>query len=137
MANSFTTTSFTSTSFTTGAVAPGGVEIVGTHAKQRLQRPEQLIPVEFTFQLLAGIFSAIEFRLLRIGDKLNPFGFYTDALRESFVLPLTEMRSKLKSVARHALVDILESTLSDALDDPLWCFKFLNDKIKRFKNGSE
>lgn len=115
-------------------VAPGaGVQITGTHARQKLRRPQQLIPVEYTFQLLAGIFNTIEFRLLRISNKLNPLGFYSDNLRQSFVLPLTEMRSKLKAALKYALEDIIESDLFDEINlkDR---FRYLLDKIRR-KDG--
>ena len=114
-----------------------GINITGRHAIQQTakRRRTKLIHVEFSFWLISSLIQRI--KLLQFGSKLHPLGIYTDKLRESFVLPLTELRQKLKPLTKQALEELLESLVDDALNDPTWRFEFLYKMIKRLKNGSK
>jgi len=138
-------TSFTNTSFTDRSFKTSGVRIANSMAtqqtKQTIQkRKARLIPVSFTFQLTANTIRSIHIQLLNFGHMLRPRGIYTDAIRNSFKLPLTELKQKLnaqaKALTKQSLEEFLESMITESLNDPLWCFRYLNDKIKRLKDGS-
>jgi len=125
-----------------------GVIIEGTHAIQKtIQKPKrkrpqqriQLIPVEFTFWLISGLIRRIEIKLLQFGDKLHPYGMYTDSLRESFILPLSDLRQSIKrnfkqfknKLTKESLKDIRESILNeDFVLNFVW-LKFLNKRLRR------
>lgn len=117
------------------------VKIHGVHSLRGTvqKRKTKLINVEFTFWLIAGILKKVEIELLDFQHKLHPYGFYSKALRESFVLPLTELRAKLKPLGKQALKDsldeALESIVKEHLYDPMWLYQFLSEKIKRLKDG--
>ena len=80
--------------------AVSGVTIEGTHATIIKKRRTKLINVEFTFWLISSLVKRIEINLLDFGEKLNPYGIWNDKMRKSFVLPLTELRQKLKQFSK-------------------------------------
>lgn len=116
------------------------IKIHGVHATQRTtqKRRTKLIPVEFTFWLIAGILKTVEMKLLNFGHLLAPHGFYTNSLRKTFKLEVTELLARLKILSKQSLKEALQETaeaiISEQLDDPLWRFQYLLDKIRR-KNG--
>lgn len=124
--------------------AHGGIEIVGTHANQQTiqRRRAEEIPVEFRFQLIAGIIKRAKIKLIKLESMLKPSDIYADKLRRSFVISLTELRNKLRPLTARAykesLQEALESGVKELLEDPKWCFEFLYKLIKRKgeKNGN-
>jgi len=120
-----------------------GVTIEGTHATQQTikKRRTKFVTVEFTFWLVSGLLKRVEIQLLQFGDQLHPYGIWTNKLRQSFVLPLTELRQKLKPLSKQflkeSLEEALESSVIDGLKDPTWVFEYLYKMIKRLKHGNK
>jgi len=115
----------------------GGVDISGIHATQITKRRTKFIHVEFTFWLISSLLKRVEIKLLQF--KLHPYVINPDKLRESFRLPLTRLRQKLKPLSKQALKEALNETLEasiqDGLNDPMWRFEFLYKLIKKMRNN--
>jgi len=125
------------------------VKIHGFHATQQTikKRKTQLIPVSFTFKLKANIIKKIHVQLLNFGDQLRPKGMYTDAIRNSFKIPLTDLGLKLNQLGKQlkkearehlnvSIIELRESIVKDedfVLDFVL--LKWLNKKIRKMKDG--
>jgi len=124
------------------------VKIRGTHATQKTvqRRKTQLISVSFTFKLKANTLRKIHVHLLNFGEQLRPKGMYTDAVRNSFKIPLTDLGLKLNQLGKQlkkearehlsvSIIELRESIVKDedfVLDFVL--LKWLNRKIRRMKN---
>lgn len=123
------------------------IKIHGVHSTQRTvqRRKAQLIPVSFTFKLKANTIRKIHVHLTNFAEQLRPHGVYTDAIRNSFKIPLTDLRLKLNQLGKQlkkeakeqlnvSIIELRESIVKDedfVLDFVL--LKWLNRKIKRMK----
>jgi len=123
------------------------IKIHGIHATQKTvqRRKTKLIPVSFTFKLKANTLRKIHVHLTDFGEMLRAKGIYTDSVRNSFKIPLTDLRLKLKQFEKQlkkearehlntTIIELRESIVKDedfVLDFVL--LKWLNRKIKRMK----
>jgi len=76
-----------------------GVHLINTIQHQRadpyLPSKDRKIPVEFTFQILANTISRVKLKLTDFKEKLSPNNIYTDKLRESLKIPVTDLKKKI------------------------------------------
>jgi len=74
-----------------------GIEISGTQSQELIQRKiTKFIPVEFVFNLCAGLITNVGVRIPAFGQKLLPMGLFSEKLRRSFVIPTASLKAKLK-----------------------------------------
>jgi len=117
------------------------VKIHGVHATQQTvqKRKAQLVDVSFTFKLTARTIRSTFVQLLNFGEQLRPKGMYTDAIRNSFKIPLTDFGLKLKQLRKQfnkeTLEDIRESILNEDFILDVLLLKYLNKGLRRIKDG--
>lgn len=112
-----------------------GVEIRGTHAVQQTiqrRRKVQLIPVSFSFQIIANTIPRVIIQLINIGKVLSPKGIYSEELRNSFRLPLTDLKQKLDKLAKYSYI---ESAVSHFVDEYLEDYIVGKKLFKSIKKG--
>jgi len=118
-----------------------GINIRGRQAGQQVGRPQQLIPVEFTFQLLAHTIPRAIIQLMSIGKVLLPKGIYNEALRDSFRLKLTDMKQKITKLAEKAyLEESMKFMINENMDDILTgkvLLKSFKEVFKKWKKHSK
>jgi len=111
-----------------------GIIIVGTHATQQLlsrkkRRPELLIPVEFTFRIIARTFITHVINQLNI-KKLIPFKISQEKIDEAFSIPLTNLKEVWqKALKKESLYHILSTILIKS--DKVQLLKILKEMFKR------
>ena len=114
-----------------------GINIRGRQAGQQVGRAEQLIKVKFTFQLLANTIPRIVIKLLSIGKVLQPKGLYSEKLRDSFRLQLTDVKQKITKLAEKAyLYEAMKFFIDNNLDDIMIgkaLFKSFKEVFKKWK----
>lgn len=110
--------------------AGGGVTLQGFQSTQVLKKKKRtkLVDVEFSFWLISELIKRVE--LLQFGSKLHPYGIYTDALRESFILPLSGFRQKFKQLKKERLEEIRESILDEDFTLNFAWLKWLNKRLR-------
>lgn len=128
------------------------IKIHGVHSTQRTiqRRKTQLIPISFTFKLKANTLRKIHVHLTSFGEMLRPRGMYTDAIRNSFKIPLTELGLKLKQLGKQLDIDLpklirqdridkLESIRNSILNEDFIhdfvSLRWINRKLKGLKDG--
>jgi len=112
-----------------------GVNIQGTHAVQQTiqkRRKTQLIPISFTFQLISNTIPRVVIQLINIGKVLSPRGIYSEELRDSFRLPLTDLKQKLDKLSKYSYI---ESAVSHFVDEYLEDYIVGKKLFKSIKKG--
>jgi len=120
--------------FNTHLQGTTGIIIGGTHSGQQLlsrkkRRPEILIPVEFTFRIIARTFITHVINQLNI-KQLVPVRISQVKLDEAFSIPLTALKNTWqKALKKESLHYMLSSILLKS--DKVQLLKILKEMFKR------
>jgi len=113
-----------------------GVKIHGLQATQQQKttrgRKQQLIPIEFSFQIIARTIPRVVIQLVAIGKILSPKGNYTENLRDSFRLQITDMKTSLVKLSKY---NYMESVVEYFVDNHLEDYVVAKKLFKSIKGG--
>jgi len=118
------------------------VIIAGIHATQqtiqRRRKTQQLIPVEFSFQIIARTIPRIIIHLVAIGKILSPKGNYTENLRDSFRLQITDMKTTLVKLSKYNYMEsIVEYFVDNHLEDYVVAKKLFKSIKKEYRKWNQ